>query len=165
MSRRSSRRSRRPQGPPDDVPWAWLTREMIWAPAWRAMPLCARRALDRVMLEHMAHAGHENGNLIVTYDDFVRDGVGSRSATARAVRILEALGLLDVTLQGHRSFGGAHLPSRYALTWLPRADGTPATNRWQRIASIREARELVRRASLAVDRDAPGRSAFDAAAA
>lgn len=164
MSRLTSRRSRRPHGPPDDMPWGWLTQEMITSPAWRAMPLCARRALDRLMLEHMAHAGQENGNLIVTFDDFVRDGVGSRSATARAVRILEALGFLDVTLQGHRSFGGAHLPSRYALTWLPRSDGGLATNRWRRIASQREARELVEEATSSAPA-VRSRSAVDAAAA
>jgi hypothetical protein len=129
MNRRSSRRSRRPHGPPQDVPWAWLTQEMMSSPAWQAMPLSARRALDRLLLEHMAHAGRENGNLIVTFDDFVKDGVGSRSAAARAVRILEALGFVDITIRGHRSFGGAHLPSRYALTWLPRSDGTLATDK------------------------------------
>ena len=40
------------------------------------------------------------------------------------------LGFLDVTLKGRRSYGGARQPSQYGLTWLPRRDGSPASNRW-----------------------------------
>lgn len=153
MSRRSSRRARRPLGPPDGVPWVWITRDMFVSPAWLAMPLSARRALDRLIVEQMAHGGTENGDLIVTYDDFVRGGVGSRSATARAIRILEVLGFIDITLQGHRSYGGAHLPSRYALTWLPRSDGKLATDRWKRVASLKAAKALIRQALSSNDQD------------
>lgn len=148
-----------------DQPWAWLSEELIASTAWRSMPLCARRALDRIILENMAHAGKANGDLIVTFDDLTTSGVGGRSGVARAIRILEALGFIDVTIQGHRSFGGAHLPSRYALTWLPRSDGRPATNRWRRIATIGEARELVQRAAQPGHREVHAQSVLDAAAA
>jgi len=163
--RRRSRKSGSPYGPPSDQPWAWLSEELLASAAWLSMPLCARRALDRIMLENMAHAGKANGDLIVTFDDLMRSGVGGRSGAARAIRILEALGLIDVTIQGHRSFGGAHLPSRYALTWLPRSDGRPATNRWRRIGTHGEARDLVQRATLPCHRDVHARSALDAVAA
>ena len=38
------------------------------------MSRAARLVVDRVMIEHMAHAGTENGNLVVTYADFVKFG-------------------------------------------------------------------------------------------
>jgi len=61
---------KRENRPPKDMPWIWLTREMLESPAWRAMDmLAARRVVERIILEHMAHAGTENGNLIVTYAD------------------------------------------------------------------------------------------------
>jgi len=63
--------------PPQDQPWVWLSREMLESEALRSLSLAARRVVDRVILEQMAHAGKENGNLIVTYDDFVRFGIGA----------------------------------------------------------------------------------------
>jgi hypothetical protein len=91
----------------------------------------------------MAHAGTQNGQLQVTYDDFARQGLRSRNAIAQGIRIAVALGFLDVTFRGRRSYGGARLASRYGLTWLPRCDGTAASNRWRRIKSVDEARTLV----------------------
>ena len=108
----SRRRGRSQGGPPEGEPWVWLTQELVQSPAWQGMPLCARRALDRIIVEHMAHAGRENGGLIVTYDDFVSGGVGSRSGTARAIRILEALGFIEVTVTGRRIDGYRWVPAR-----------------------------------------------------
>ena len=91
----------------------------------------------------MVHGGTENGQLIVTYDDFVRYGLRRRSI-ANAVRTAVALGFLDVTTRGGRSFGIARQPSAYGLTWLPRCDWTPASNRWKSIATKREAIDIVK---------------------
>ena len=57
------------------------------------------------------------------------------------------LGLLDITLRGRRSYGGARQASRYGLTWLPRCDGTPASNRWRRIKSKGHAEAVIQEAS------------------
>jgi hypothetical protein len=45
-------------------------RQMIESPAWRALSLAARKALDRIEIEHLDHGGAENGKLPVTYRNF-----------------------------------------------------------------------------------------------
>lgn len=127
---RRHRRGRRPGGPPEDMPWVWITREMLESPAWSAMSLGARRVLDRILLENMAHAGTHNGKLIVTYDDFVEYGLSSRRATAEAIRVLIALGFVEQTVAGKRCYGGARVASQYAISWLPRCDGVAISSKW-----------------------------------
>jgi hypothetical protein len=61
--------------PPPDGPWVWLTREMIESEAWGPLSLAARRVIDRIMIEHMAHSRTENGNLVVTYRDLKKFGL------------------------------------------------------------------------------------------
>ena len=151
MRRQRSRfASRKPNAPPPDQPWIWLTREMLESAAWRALSRPARGVIDRIVLEHLAHGGTQNGELTVTYDDFAAYGLSSRRMTAQAIRIAVALGFIDVTMKGRRSFGGARLPSQYGVTWLPRGDRTVASNRWSQIATDADAAAIVRasRASL-----------------
>lgn len=130
----------------------WFTRAMYESPAWDAMPLAARRVMERVVLEHMAHGGTRNGELVVTYDDFARYGLSSRRATATGLRAAEALGFIDVTARGRLCYGGARVASRYGLTWLPRCDGTPASNRWEAIVDRHHARNVVKESSTAAPR-------------
>ena len=72
------------------MPFVWLTREMLESEAWRAMPLPARRIVERLMIEHMSHAGTMNGELPCTYDDFQRFGVSRKNISA-AIRVAVAL--------------------------------------------------------------------------
>lgn len=116
--------------PPPDEPWIWLTRQLIEFDAWRSMSRAARLVVDRIMLEHMAHAGTENGNLVVTYADFVKFGV-RRESLPVAIADAAARGLITVTERGRASTGPDRWPSRYALGWLPLFDGAPALNRWK----------------------------------
>jgi hypothetical protein len=141
-------RRRSLNGPPQDEPWVWYTRDMLESDAWRAMPIGARRVLDRIVLENMAHAGTRNGSLIVTYDDFVDFGLASRRATASAIRTASQLGFIDIVEPGRRSFGGVRRPSQFGLTWLDRCDGTARSNRWRTIASRVEAKARVAGARL-----------------
>jgi hypothetical protein len=76
--------------PPLDMPFVWLTREMLESEAWRAMTLPARFVLERLMIEHMSHAGTMNGELPCIYDDFQRFGVSRKSISA-AIRVAVAL--------------------------------------------------------------------------
>jgi hypothetical protein len=104
---------------------------MIESPAWRALDMQDRRALDRIWLEHMNHAGTANGELIVTHQNFRESGVRGDSV-ADAIERLEALGWIDIMLRGKASFDGAHFPSKYSLTWLPQVRPFKlATNRWK----------------------------------
>ena len=65
---------KRPPGP-----FVWFTREMLKSPAWRGMSLPARRVLD-VYCENLAHAGNQNGDLIVTSPTFARWGSAAEFA-------------------------------------------------------------------------------------
>jgi hypothetical protein len=116
--------------PPDGEPWVWLTRELLESDAWRSMSRAARLVVERVMIEHMAHAGTENGNLIVTYTDFVKFGV-RRESLPTAIADAAARGFITITEKGRASTGVDRWPSRYALGWLPLFDGSPALNRWK----------------------------------
>src|SRR5439155_12553267 len=111
--------------------------------AWRAMGIQERRVVERIILEHMAHAGTDNGNLPVTYTDFLDDGVRDKSLTT-AIAVVEALGWIDITVQGKASFEERRYPSRYALTWLPQPTrGKLATNRWREIKTLEGAKAVV----------------------
>ena len=70
------------------------TLEMRRSPVCRALPDTARRVLDRLEVEHMEHAGTENGQLICTYDQFARAGI-RRASVALAIRQLTAVGVAN----------------------------------------------------------------------
>ncbi len=115
------------------------------SPAWAAIPHTAKRVLERIELEHMRHAGRENGRLIVTYDDFAKADI-RRQSVALALRQLSALGFLEVTVSGYKTAGGDKIPSKYRLTHVFSAgaynDGTP-TEEWRRIKTNDHARSVL----------------------
>ena len=70
--------------PPKGEPWIWLTRELLSSASWRATSINCRRLIDFLLVEHMNHAGTENGNLAAPYDHLVpwgltRSGIRRRS--------------------------------------------------------------------------------------
>src|SRR6516162_7461818 len=79
--------------PPKGEPWVWLTREFLESDAWRNRSINCVRLLDRLMIEHMNHAGTENGNLAAPYDQLVAHGL-TRSEIRAAIEEAEFLGLL-----------------------------------------------------------------------
>jgi hypothetical protein len=93
-------------------------RQMIESPAWRALSLAARKALDRIEIEHMNHGGVENGKLPVTYQDFEAWGVHPRFV-APALRELEELGIIETMKKGYRGAAGTRQASEYRLTFRP----------------------------------------------
>lgn len=142
-------RDRRVNGPPEGEPWAWMTRAMLESPAWAALSIHARRIIDRVLIEHMAHAGTQNGALPVSYADIEALGI-RRNRISSAIEEAVSLGFLDH--QRGRAAGGAaqgHV-QLFRLTWLRTGDGEPATNRWKTI----DADEAQQKAA-----DAKGKSA------
>jgi hypothetical protein len=88
-----------------------------------------------------------NGELVVTYDDFESFGI-RRKTIAQAIQTAVALGFLDLTERGRRSYGPSRRPSHYGLTWLPRADWTPASNMWKQFNTKDEAQAALERALL-----------------
>lgn len=144
--------------PPAGQAWVWFTREMLESPAWIAMPLSARRVVERIMVEHMAHAATANGELVVTYDDFQKCGL-RRQSIYPSIRAAVALGWISITCQGRRSCGARKTPSRYYLAWLPACDGAAPTNRWKRISSLDQAKSILD----ALEREKSGRLFRDGA--
>ena len=113
---------------PKGEPWVWHTLEMLTSDSWLAMGVNARRVLERVEVEHMAHGGTENGSLIVTHKNFMDVGIGA-SAIHPGIQEVVFLGFLRY-VQGGR-WGGSNRPSRFRITWLPDKSGAPATNEWK----------------------------------
>ena len=117
------------------------------------------RLLDRIELEHCAHAGRENGYLTVTYDQFVEVGIGRRFIKP-AIQDAMQLGLLEVYPRLYR--GGARCrPNLYRLTYL-RAKFVPAagaphylepTHDWRHFRPEKKARK----SSRMVTTDEPSR--------
>lgn len=115
--------------PPKGIPWTWLTGELVNSPAWMAMGVNTRRLIDRLLIEHMDHAGTENGELPVTYDNFVEYGI-HRDAIRGAIEEAGFLGLVRVTERGGK-YGEKKIPSKYRLTWMGDKHGAPWTNEWK----------------------------------
>lgn len=118
--------------PPKDEPWVWFTRAMLETPSWAALSINGRRAMDRLLLEHMAHAGTENGNLIATHDQFREFGISS-SQIRPAIDELVFLGFIRCKRGGR--WAGKNTPSKYRLTWLGDNVGAAPTNEWQSVRS------------------------------
>lgn len=106
-----------------------LTLELLASPAMRALSLTARRLLDYLLIEHMGHAGTENGNLMATYDQLVAFGL-TRRLIAPAINELVFLGLVRVH-RGRMTRGGVTAPNEFRLTFYADAAGQPATNEWK----------------------------------
>jgi hypothetical protein len=127
-------RFKRLNQPPKGEGWIWFTHDMLVSDAWRDLSPAATAVLQRLSVEHMNHAGTQNGRLICTYDDFEGFGIRRRSIPG-ALAELKLRGIIRVTGQGRRSSGQTRHPNLYALTWLPSCDGEMATNEWKRYRS------------------------------
>ena len=101
------------------------------SPVWSALSINGRRILDRLLLEQMAHAGTENGNLIATHDQFKAFGVPA-NAVRPAIDELVFLGFIRCERGGR--WAGKNTPSRYRLTWLGDRHGAAPTNEWQGVS-------------------------------
>lgn len=109
--------------------WVPQRLELKVSPAWRHRPAPLMRLLERIEIEHLRHAGTENGNLIVTYDQFVEHRV-SRRAIRPLLELAETLGLLEVRQSGEW-VNDIRAPNCYRLTYLPENGGRRApTDEW-----------------------------------
>jgi hypothetical protein len=126
-------------GPPEGLPWVWVTRELLESAAWHGLSINARRVIDRLQIEHMSQGGQENGRLFCTHRQLHAFGINKDAVTA-AIRECEFLGLIRYERGGLNP--GSRLPSTYRLTWLPVIQRSsfgimvePATNEWRSINS------------------------------
>lgn len=127
-----------------DGPFIQHSNELLASPAWGVLNLTDRRLLDRLEIEHMAHAGTENGNLICTYSDFQKTGV-RRASISGGLRRLQALGFIEIVEPGRLIAGEFRHPSIYRITYV--TGNVPATNEWRRIISKEMAKGCIKAAA------------------
>jgi hypothetical protein len=129
---------------PQGTQYQRITAEMMQSPAWLALMMNpnAMAVVWRLIAEHLSHGGTANGELICTYDDFARYGI-RRQSVMEAITIAEQLGFITVIRGKRAEFGRDRLPSIYALTFEPRADGSPRTDRWASDECTMHARSLL----------------------
>jgi hypothetical protein len=125
--------------PPKDTGWLFISLEMMNSPAWEVAPAEVKLVVLRLVQEHHAHAGMENGRLQTTYDQFERFGI-SRRRIKWAVRSAQALGFIDVLHRGS-AYGDLTRKAEYRLTFRPSVspEMDMPTNRWKRFKTEMEA--------------------------
>ena len=117
MPKKVSFKAKHVAGPPQGESWVYHTAELIASRAWRGRSINLIRLMERLELEHMAHAGKENGRLKVSYSQFVEWGIGRRLISA-AIKEGGDLGFIEV----EPGLKIKEVPNKYGLTYL-------ATNR------------------------------------
>jgi hypothetical protein len=129
---------KRLNAPPADQAWGWFTHELLESGAMRSLSINGRRVIDRIRLEHMAHAGLENGRLKVTWLDFEKFGINRRRIKS-SIEEVTTVGIVAIEQPGRKAWGNDQGDStQYRLTYLPVADPgdyRPATNDWRRFGS------------------------------
>ena len=133
-------------GPPKGQPWVWRTPELLTSPAWRSQSINCRRLIEFLEVEHMHHAGLENGYLFATYDQLVEWGV-TRRLVHETITQAERLGLIECHRGGRKGFTKTHL-SRFRLTYLASQEVNEqgqkyyaaSTDEWQRVSAEQAAK-------------------------
>lgn len=113
--------------------------EMRLSAAWRAIPPPLWRILDRLEVEHMRHAGSKNGELFVSFGQFVDVGVSRRNILS-LLRLGEALGFVQ-TIRSTEVQGDIRNPNQYRLTYFPKGSAAP-TDEWKSVTEERAQRAL-----------------------
>lgn len=121
--------------------------ELYLSPAWKLRPTPLARILERLEVEHLRHGGQNNGELYVSFGQFVEAGV-SRRNILHLLRLGDALGLLEVR-QDEEHGGNIRAPNAYRLTYVPNKGKHVPTDEWK--AVNKEAAEKAIRAYRQAD--------------
>jgi hypothetical protein len=113
MANKATFKQKHHAGPPRGEPWCWNTAERLASKAWQGRSRNCIRLIDRLELEHMAHAGKENGRLPVSYEQFVEFGIGRRFISPAIEEAVDR-GFIEVTFHGLKL---KDAPNRYRLTY------------------------------------------------
>lgn len=129
--------------------------ELMESFALRVLSRAAHLALLRIEIELRRHGGCDNGKLIVTKEQFVEFGIHPRMV-APALRELEALGIIIITVRGRGGNAEHRQPNRFRLNFMCGAidDTDPFRDPWKRFKTLKEADEV---ASMARDAKDPSR--------
>ena len=123
-------------GPPAGEGFCWYTRRMLLAPAFREASINCRRLINALEVENMGHAGTENGNLLMPYNQLERWWHIPRRLIRQTIDEAIERGLIEER-RGLRLSYAKSMPTRFRLTFRPTREGSPprwvpATNEWQR---------------------------------
>jgi hypothetical protein len=124
-------------GPPAGQPWCWYTREMLLHPAFRGASTNCRRFIAALETENMGHAGKENGNLILPYNQLERYWYIPRRLIRQSIDEAIERGLIEERRAGWRLSFAKSAPNRFRLTFRHTRDGDPPrwippTDEWRR---------------------------------
>jgi hypothetical protein len=112
---------------------------MLISPSWQLAPRPLKRMLERLEIEHLRHGGFNNGELFVSYGQFVEAGMSRRSI--KPTQQLGAdLGLMEVIQ--NEGAGDIRAPNAYRLTYVPAKGKKNPSDDWKSITEER-ARTLV----------------------
>jgi hypothetical protein len=130
--------------------WSARRKEMMESPAYRVLSQSAHRAISRIELELCYHGGNDNGQLPVTFDDFVEYGI-DRASVAPALREGEALGFFRITDRGRGGNREYRAPNKFYLTFAfgRETRKKPPTDEWRKIKTIEDAKAIARLARAA----------------
>jgi hypothetical protein len=137
-----------------DGAFVMLELDLLASPAWGGQSINCRRLIDRLMIEHLRHAGTENGELKVSYDQLVAVGIHRKFIKATLAEAVDC-GLLEI--EGGQYRGAARTtPSKYRLTFLPGMVQSPlgvryygkATHDWRRVRAPEKTDRMVDKGTL-----------------
>jgi hypothetical protein len=120
---------------------------MMESPAFQVLSLSAHRALARIEIEHAHHGGNDNGNLPVTYDQFIEYGI-HRNAVSPAIREVEALGFVEITERGRAGNAEWRRSNKFRLTYR-QVGRSATTDEWRNIKTMEEAEVVAQTARKA----------------
>jgi hypothetical protein len=113
---------------------------MLISPSWRHAPRPLLRMIERLEIEHLRHGGFENGNLYVSYKQFVMAGISKRSIKP-TMELGKALGLMDYR-QDEEPSGDIRPPNAYRLTYVLEKGKKVPSDEWKAVTDER-AKQLV----------------------
>jgi hypothetical protein len=122
-------------------PFIQIFRSVNRSHAWRAASRSCKLVVYRVLEEHMAHAGLENGNLPVTTADFLKWGIDAKSVSA-AEREATALGLLYLSRRGRGGNAEHRAEHRWGISFVKDAKDRFLGTEWKRFNSLAEAKKV-----------------------
>jgi hypothetical protein len=134
-------------GPPAGEPWCWYSREMLLSPAFRGASINCRRFLHALEAENMAHAGTENGNLVMPYNQLELVWHIPRRLIRKTINEAVERGLVEERRAGWQMSYAKKQPNTYRLTHRPTHEKSPPrwiapTHEWRR---CREPKKRVER--------------------
>ena len=99
MKTSTTRINKKLRAPPAGEPWLWQLPRLMESFAWRCMTGADHKVLDRLMIEHSAHAGLCNGALSAPTTTS-RSTAFAAASIRESINRLCALGLIKRTRVG-----------------------------------------------------------------